>query len=189
MSRALNKWALRAEPHSLKHQAPTNCCTFPPMWAFEGVALEQWSSHDLHETLPREQALLCACSSHLANLASPNISISQGKGTDLLQAVAAAASRCPAKLHCRPTTDASRLTSLQEAARQGHCEITLPDPLPDCLDFEVLTLVGLPGALLSHHSEPLRCSLPTMTPSAAHLPISMPCRIVMHAACQNSVRF
>ena len=59
-----------------------------------------------------------------------------------------------AKLHCRSTTDASHLPALQEAARQGHCEITLPDPLPDCLDFEVLTLVGLPGALLFHHSKP-----------------------------------
>lgn len=58
-------------------------------------------------------------------------------------------------------------SSLQEAARQGHCEITLPDPLPDCLDFEVLTLVGLPGALLLHYSVPLSCSLPGVTCLAA----------------------
>ena len=104
-------------------------------------------------------------------------------GADLLLAVAAAASKFPAKLQRRPATNASCLTSMQEAARQGHCEITLPDPLPDCLDFEVLTLVGLPGVPLLHHSKPLSCSLPTITLSAASLPTTVLCCIVMHAAC------
>ena len=109
--------------------------------------------------------------------------------TDLLLAVAAAASKCAVKLQCRPTTYASRLSSLQEAARQGHCEITLPDPLPDCLDFEVLTLVGLPGALLFYHSKPLSCGLPVITLCAALLRISRLCRIAMHAACLQFTSF